>query len=150
MYQMPSQSPPHLAKIRPATAKLVAAAAKVLFDADAISWEELGAIKAAMQELSRTGLLAHEPEKRLVDLHEVARLLAVSEQSLKRWLADGTINLPKVKIGQGTVRFRIADVEALMDNFMEVEEASARDDNILGPRRCAPSSQDPERRYHHE
>ena len=92
------------------------AAVRVLFEADAISWEELGTVKSALQELSRTGLLPREPEKRLVDLHEVARILAVSEQSLKRWLADGSIYLPKVRVGQGAVRFRLCDIEQLVDN----------------------------------
>ena len=104
-------------RIRPATARLVVAAAKVLFDGDAITWQEFGAIKATMQELARTGLLPRESEKRLVDIHEVARLLDVSEQSLMRWLSSGSICLPKVRVGQGSVRFRISDVDALIDNI---------------------------------
>ena len=105
-------------QIRPEAARLVAAASKVLFEADAISWEELGVIKATMQELARAGLLPREPEKRLVDLHEVARLLSVSEPSLKRWLSDGSIHLPKVRIGPGTiVRFKIEDVLKIVDGI---------------------------------
>lgn len=92
------------------------ALAKAAFENDTISFEELGVIKATMQELARAGLLPREPEKRLVDLHEVSRLLAVSEQSLKRWLANGTINLPKVRLGEGAVRFRVSDIEQLIDN----------------------------------
>ena len=101
-------------RIRPETARLVVAAAKVLFEADAIGFSELAAIREALTGLSRA--TPEKPEKRLVGLHEVARILAVSEQSLKRWLADGSIYLPKVRIGQGAVRFRLSDVEQLIDN----------------------------------
>ena len=101
-------------RIRPETARLVVAAAKVLFEADAIGLSELAAIREALTGLARA--TPEKPEKRLVDLHEVARILAVSEQSLKRWLADGSINLPKVRVGQGAVRFRLCDIEQLVDN----------------------------------
>ena len=101
-------------RIRPETARLGVAASKVLFEADAIGFSELAAIREALTGLSRA--TPEKPEKRLVDLHEVARILAVSEQSLKRWLADGYIYLPKVRIGQGAVRFRLSDVEQLIDN----------------------------------
>ena len=116
---LPAQSTsPASRTIRATTAKFMTAVAKAAFENDSISFEELSVIRAAMQELSKTGLLPRAPEKRLVDLHEVARLLSVSEPSLKRWLSDGSIHLHKVRIGPGTiVRFKIEDVLKIVDGI---------------------------------
>ena len=105
-------------RIRPATAELAGKAISVLWEADAIAWEELKAIQMALRELAKRGELPREPEKRLLDLHQVSERLAIAESTLKRLLAEGNITLPKVRIG-GNVRFRVADVEALVDNVSE-------------------------------
>lgn len=100
-------------KIRKTSASAVAKAASFLYEIDALSWNELQAIRLALRNLARDDQCPPEPEKRLVDLHEVARMLSIAESTLKRLLAEGSIKLPKVKIG-GNVRFRLADVECLM------------------------------------
>lgn len=115
MLQSPAQSSSP-SRIRASTARFMTDLAKAAFENDTISFEELGVIRMAMKELAKTGLLPREPEKRLVDINEVSRLLTISVTSLKRWLANGTINLPKVRLG-GAVRFRLSDVEALMGNI---------------------------------
>ncbi len=102
-------------RIRPTAARAVAKSAILLFDVNVLDFEELGAVKYALNYMARKGSLPSEPEKRLLDLHSVAEKLAIGESTLKRMLADGTINLPKVRIG-GNVRFRLADVERLIDN----------------------------------
>ena len=104
--------------IRPASAKAIVRTAKMLCDLDVISFDEVGVIRHAMRSLARNGTLPTEPEKRLLDLHEVAQKLSIGESTLKRLLAAKAIALPKVKIG-GAIRFRLADVEALMDNVTE-------------------------------
>ena len=111
-------------KIRQATAQFMTDVAKAAYKSDVMSWDELGAIKWSMQELAKTGLLPQEPEKRLLDLHQVAEKLAIGESTLKRLLAEGSVNLPKVRIG-GNVRFRLADVERLIDNVSEEEKEVA-------------------------
>ena len=109
-------------RLRPTTAKAIVKAATLLFDVDAIDFDELATVRVAMNALARRGELPSEPEKRLLDLHSVAEKLAIGESTLKRMLADGTINLPKVRIG-GNVRFRLADVERLIDDIeMETDE----------------------------
>ena len=101
-------------RIRPSAAKYLVKVAMLLFDLDVIEFSELQTVRAVMNSLARRDELPPEPEKRLLDLHEVAEKLAIGESTLKRLLADGTIALPKVKIG-GNVRFRLSDVEALME-----------------------------------
>ena len=113
-------------RIRQATAQFMSAVATAAFKTDVMSWEELGAIKWSMQELAKTGLLPREPEKRLLDLHQVAEKLALGESTLKRLIAEGTIDLPKVRIG-GAVRFRLADVERLIDG-VECEQSKGGDE----------------------
>lgn len=105
-------------RIRPTTAELAGEAIAVLWKADAIAWEELQVIRLALKELAKRGELPREPEKRLLDIHQVAAKLAIGESTLKRLLTEGKINLPKVRIA-GSVRFRLADVEALVDNVSE-------------------------------
>ena len=116
----------HPKRIRQATALFMTDVAKAAYKSDVMSWEELGAIKWSMQELAKTGLLPQEPEKRLLDLHQVAERLAIGESTLKRLLADGSINLPKVRIG-GNVRFRLADVEKLVDGVDEADSIGNTD-----------------------
>ena len=101
-------------RIRSPTAKAIVRAATMLFDLGVIEFSELQTVRAVMNSLARRGELPPEPEKRLVDIHEVAEKLAVGESTLKRLLADGSIALPKVRIG-GAVRFRLADVNRLID-----------------------------------
>ena len=103
-------------RIRLTTAKAINRVATMLFDLGVIEFSELQTVRAVMNSLARRGELPPEPEKRLVDIHEVAEKLAIGESTLKRLLADGSITLPKVKIG-GAVRFRLADVESLMNNI---------------------------------
>ena len=110
--------------IRQTTAQFMTNVAKAAYKSDMMSWEELGAIKWSMKELAKTGLLPQEPEKRLLDLHQVAKKLAIGESTLKRLLAKDAIVLPKVRIG-GALRFRLADVERLVDS---VEDAPKGDD----------------------
>ncbi len=107
-------------RIRQATAQFMTDVAKAAYKSDVMSWDELGTIKWSMQELAKTGLLPQEPDKRLLDLHEVAGKLAIGESTPKRLLSDGSVNLPKVRIG-GNVRFRLADVEKLVDGVDEAD-----------------------------
>ena len=72
-------------------------------------------MKLALNSIAKLGELPSEPEKRLLNLHDVSEKLAVADPTLKKLLAEGTIALPKVRIG-GSVRFRLADVERLVDN----------------------------------
>ena len=95
-------------------------AAKLFFDLEILDFQQFQSVRVVLNSLAKRGELPPEPEKRLVDIHEVASKLALGESTLKRLLADGSIALPKVRIG-GNVRFRLADVEALMD---VVEEES--------------------------
>jgi len=101
-------------RIRLTTAKAINRAATMLFDLGIIEFSELQTVRAVMNSLARRGELPPEPEKRLVDIHEVSDRLALGESTIKRLLSEGSIKLPKVRIG-GNVRFRLADVEALMD-----------------------------------
>lgn len=101
-------------RIRATTAHVVAKAVALLYEVDVIDYQEQCAIKTALNELAKRGTLPPEPEKRLLDLHEVAARLSIGESTLKRMLADDAIALPKVRIG-GAVRFRLADVERLID-----------------------------------
>ncbi len=115
---MPQNNDKTTMRIRLITAKAINRAATMLFDLGVIEFSELQAVRAAINSLARRGELPPEPEKRLVDIHEVAEKLAIGESTLKRLLADGSIALPKIRIG-GNVRFRLADVEALMDVIEE-------------------------------
>ena len=111
---MPSESITSM-KIRPTTAQKVAKAVSCLYDFDVLDYQELCVIKTALNELARRGTLAPDPEKRLLDLHEVSSVLSLGESTLKRGLSDGSIPLPKVRIG-GAVRFRWEDVVKLIDS----------------------------------
>ena len=104
--------------IRNASAEAIVRTTKLLCDLDLISFEEAGVVRYVMREMVRNGTLPTEPEKRLLDIHQAAERLAVGESTLKRLLAAKAIALPKVKIG-GAIRFRLADVEALVDNVTE-------------------------------
>ncbi|MBR6372047.1 MAG: helix-turn-helix domain-containing protein [Victivallales bacterium] len=101
-------------RIRPTTAKIVVKAMLLFYEADVVSWEEVQAIRYVLTELAKKGEMPKEPEKRLLDLHQVADILAIGESTLKRGLAEGRIPLPKVRIG-GAVRFRWEDVVKLID-----------------------------------
>jgi len=98
-----------------------------LYSVDAVDYSEVQAIRMALNSLARSGDLPHEPEKRLMDLHEVAKKLSLGESTLKRLLAEGSINLPKVRLG-GAVRFRLADVERLVDG---IEDDRKEDESSL-------------------
>ena len=111
-------------KISQSTAQLMTDFAALMFKRDLVPFGELGSIKKAMNHMVRMGSLPQEPEKRLLDLHQVAEKLAIGESTLKRLLADGIIDLPKVRIG-GNVRFRLVDVERLIDNV----ETEAKEEN---------------------
>lgn len=111
---MPSEATTPM-KIRPSTAQRVIKAVSCLYDFDVLDYQELCAIKSALNGLARRGTLAPEPEKKLLDLHQVADKLSIGESTLKRGLADGSIPLPKVRIG-GSVRFRLEDVVKLIDS----------------------------------
>ena len=87
-----------------------------MYSVDALDYSEVQAIRMALNGLAKHGELPTEPEKRLLDLHAVAEKLSLGESTLKRLLADGSINLPKVRLG-GAVRFRLADVERLVDGI---------------------------------
>ena len=110
--------------IRQTMAQFISAVAMAAYKTDMMSWAELGTIKWSMQELAKTGLLPREPEKRLLDLHQVSKKLSIGESTLKRLLAQGTINLPKVHI-RGAVRFRLADVERLVDDVEGVNNGGS-------------------------
>ena len=103
-------------RIRLTTAKSVIKAVELLYSVDALDYSEVQAIRMALNGLAKHGELPTEPEKRLLDLHAVAEKLSLGESTLKRLLADGSINLPKVRLG-GAVRFRLADVERLVDGI---------------------------------
>ena len=113
-FPMTKTSTSNSLRIRPTTAHAVAKAVTMLYELDVIDFQEQGAIKTALNSLAKRGTLPPEPEKRLLDLHEVAARLSIGESTLKRMLADNAIALPKVRIG-GNIRFRIADVERLID-----------------------------------
>ena len=49
--------------------------------------------------------------RRYIDKREAAAYFGVSERTVSRWIADGT--LPTRKIGKRLVRIDIADLEAL-------------------------------------
>lgn len=98
-----------------------------MYSVDAVDYSEVQAIRMALNSLARNGDLPHEPEKRLMDLHEVAEKLSLGESTLKRLLAEGSINLPKVRLG-GAVRFRLADVERLVDG---IEDDRKEDESSL-------------------
>ena len=106
-------------KISQSTAQLVTDFLALMSKRDVVPFGELGCIKKAMNHMVRMGGLPQEPEKRLLDMHMVSERLAIGESTLRRLLANGAINLPKVKIG-GAVRFRLSDVESLIDN-VEIE-----------------------------
>ncbi len=110
--------------IRPTTAKAVVKAVELLYSVDAVDYCEVQTIRMVLNSLARSGGLPHEPEKRLLDIHEVATKLAVGESTLKRLLSEGAINLPKIRIG-GAVRFRLGDVERLMDEIEDEDELRA-------------------------
>ena len=103
-------------KIRTSSAKVVTKAALLFYEAGVVSWEEVQAIRYVLTGLAKKGEMPKEPDKRLLDLHQVADLLAIGESTLKRGLADGSIPLPKVRIG-GAVRFRWEDVVKLIDSI---------------------------------
>ena len=105
-------------QMRQTSAKAIVKAAELLYAVDAIAYSELQTVRKALSAIVRHGNLPTAPEKRLLDLHEVAARLSIGESTLKRLLADGTVALPKVHIG-GAVRFRLADVERLIDFFSE-------------------------------
>ena len=115
MPKSPEQISLHL---RTSSARALCRAAYLLFEVDALTWDEYLAARHVFNTLAKRGELPREPERRLLDLHQVAEKLAIAESTLKRLLAEGSINLPKVRIG-GNVRFRLADVEALVDNVSE-------------------------------
>ncbi len=107
-------------RIRPTAAQAVAKAVVLLYECNMMDYQEMLNVKAALKHMARNGTLPNEPEKRLLDLRAVADKLSIGESTLKRLLADGSINLPKVRIG-GAVRFRLADVERLIDG-VDIEE----------------------------
>ena len=113
-------------KIRQVTAKNVAKTLTCLYELDVMDYQELCAIKTALNEMARNGTLGTPPEKRLLDLHAVASALSLGESTLKRGLADGSIQLPKVRIG-GAVRFRYEDVVRLVDSVEEPEKEDFMD-----------------------
>ena len=115
-------------RIRYASVKTIVKAVALLYDVDAISWDELQTIRLVLNALAKRGELPQEPEKRLLDLHEVAVKLSIGESTLKRLLAEGDIDLPKVRIG-GAVRFRLADVERLVDGVAEDTREVMKPDN---------------------
>ncbi len=110
--------------MRPTSAKAIVKAVELLYSVDAVDFSELQTARFAMNALAKKGEMPQEPEKRLLDLHQVAEKLAIGESTLKRLLAEGSVNLPKVRIG-GNVRFRLADVEKLIDNVSEEEKEVA-------------------------
>ena len=102
-------------RLRPTSAKAIIKAVELLYAVDAVDFSELQTTRFVMNALAKKGEMPREPEKRLLDLHQVAEKLAIGESTLKRLLAEGSINLPKVRIG-GNVRFQLADVEGVVDN----------------------------------
>jgi predicted DNA-binding transcriptional regulator AlpA len=65
-------------------------------------------------------VLTHPTENRGLTLlreREVAEMLAVNGRAVRRMRERG--QLPRVIIGQHTVRYRLADVEALIERGLE-------------------------------
>jgi len=56
---------------------------------------------------------ALSPERLLLDIDAAAFALDVSPSTVRRMVADGA--LPVVRLGRATVRFRRADIEAIVN-----------------------------------
>ena len=104
----------NITSIRPSTAKTVGKALVLLYEVDAISWDELTLLKRSVSELAKGGEQRPLPE-RLVTQEQVAETLQIGLSTLKRLLASGEIKLPRKLVG-GSVRFRLKDVVAYMDS----------------------------------
>ncbi len=59
-------------------------------------------------------LLALDPEAMLTT-KQVAIITGIPVPTIHRWRTDGRVNLPWVRIGPVAVRYRKADVMALLD-----------------------------------
>ena len=100
-------------KIRPSTAKLVAKLIYPLTDSGVITIPEYREISAQLKHLAAKGELMPAIEPRLMNTAETAAALGIGVSNLKKMLRDGTLDLPKRRIGTA-VRFRSTDVTRLI------------------------------------
>ena len=102
-------------RIRPTSAKAIAKAAELLYSVDAVDYNELQAVRVALNTMVRRGkVLPEQAEDKLVSQEQVAEALNIGLSTLKRLISSGEVNLPRRKVG-GAIRYRWKDVVAFMD-----------------------------------
>ena len=99
--------------IRLKTVNLIRKLLKPLTEENLIGWNEYREIVANLKNLAERNELLPVIEPRLLTNEQVAKMLSMSKTHFFKQIKEGTIRLPRIKIGT-SIRYRNTDVHKLI------------------------------------